>query len=271
MHIATHAQIRTHGRDHHRLTAWLTIPVLEPAPGGRAERFAAVLGRNRHPVTVFITALLGGFALVAALSIGAGFLLVDGLAHVSAVGDASRHFAGWLAAHRTSSRTEASLIGSIMAGGVALPIIVGIIGVVCAALRKWRVAAFAVFGLIVESGAYRVTTLVVHEHRPRVARLENLPVNASYPSGHTAASIAVYAGLVLLLTSRISNPVFRASAWTAAVAIPIYVAFSRMYRGMHYPLDVTGGALLGIAALVVIVFACRSAGAATESHSNREA
>ena len=84
----------------------------------------------------------------------------------------------------------------------------------------------------------------------------------------TAASIAVYAGLVLLLTSRISNPVFRASAWTAAVAIPIYVAFSRMYRGMHYPLDVTGGALLGIAALVVIVFACRSAGAAAESRSS---
>ena len=271
MHIATHPHTRTQPRNRDQLTAWMTIPVLEPAPGGRAERFAAAVGRNRHPVIVFVTALLGGFALIAALSIGAGFLLVDGLAHISAVGDANRHFDGWLAAHRTSSRTEASLIGSIMAGGVTLPIIVAVIGVVCAALRKWRVAAFAVFGLIVESGAYRVTTLVVHEHRPRVARLENLPVNASYPSGHTAASIAVYAGLVLLLTSRISNPVFRAFAWTVAVAIPIYVALSRMYRGMHYPLDVTGGALLGIAALTVIVFACRSAGAAAESRSRREA
>jgi undecaprenyl-diphosphatase len=108
---------------------------------------------------------------------------------------------------------------------------------------------------------------VVHEHRPRVARLESLPVNASYPSGHTAASIAVYGGIVLLLTSRITNPAFRACAWTVAVAIPIFVALSRMYRGMHYPLDVTGGALLGIAALTVIVFACRSAGAAAESRT----
>jgi len=249
------------------MTAWLTIPVLEPAAGGRAERFAAALGRDRHPVIVFFAAWFGGFALIAVLSIGAGFLLTHGLWHVGGVATASRHFEGWLAAHRTPSRTDASLIGSIMAGGVVLPIIVAVIGVVGAALRKWRIVAFAVFGLIAESGAYRVTTLVVHEHRPRVVRLESLPVNASYPSGHTAASIAVYGGIVLLLTSRITNPAFRACAWTVAVAIPIYVALSRMYRGMHYPLDVTGGALLGIAALTVIVFACRSAGAAAESRT----
>ena len=42
----------------------------------------------------------------------------------------------------------------------------------------------------------------------------------------------------------------------------IFVGLSRMYRGMHYPLDVTGGALVGIAALCVVVFAARAAGAA---------
>jgi membrane-associated phospholipid phosphatase len=35
-----------------------------------------------------------------------------------------------------------------------------------------------------------------------------------------------------------------------------------MYRGMHHPLDVAGG-LLDVAALIV-VFACRTAGAAAE-------
>jgi undecaprenyl-diphosphatase len=89
-------------------------------------------------------------------------------------------------------------------------------------------------------------------------------VNASYPSGHTAAAIAVYGGLVLLLTSLVKNRVFRVLAWTIAVAIPAFVAISRMYRGMHHPLDVAGGVLVGIAALVVLVFACRVAGAAAE-------
>jgi membrane-associated phospholipid phosphatase len=202
-----------------------------------------------------------------ACSIGAAFLLTDVVGHAPGIGPANKHVNTWLAHHRTAGRTEASLIGSIMAGGVVLPIVAGLAAVVCVIARKWRLAAFAIFSLAVESGAYRATTLVFHEHRPRVARLENLPVNASYPSGHTAASIAVYGGLVLLVTSRFRRPLVRAIAWPFAIAVPIYVALSRMYRGMHYPLDATGGALLGVAALCVIVFACRAAGAADAQRS----
>jgi hypothetical protein len=44
-----------------------------------------------------------------------------------------------------------------------------------------------------------------------------------------------------------------------------FVATARMYRGMHDPLHVGGGVLVGIAALIVLVFACRTAGAVTES------
>jgi undecaprenyl-diphosphatase len=156
------------------------------------------------------------------------------------------------------------LIGSIIAGGVVLPIVVGVIALVCAVFRKWRVAAFAVFVLGVESATYRATTLVVHSHRPRVVRLEHLPVNASYPSGHTAAALAVYGGLILLLTSRFTDSAFRASAWTVALAAVAFVAMSRMYRGMHHPLDVAGGVVVGIAAVIVLVFACRTAGAGAE-------
>jgi membrane-associated phospholipid phosphatase len=200
-------------------------------------------------------------------SIAAGLFLTHLLAHAGSIGADNREVDRWLAGHRTPGRTEASLIGSILAGGVVLPIVAAIVGLSCSLMRKWRIAGFAVFGLIIESTAYRATTLVLHEHRPHVDRLENLPVNASYPSGHTAASITVYGGIALLFTSRIRNRVFRVVAWVVAVAIPLYVALSRMYRGMHYPLDVTGGALLGIAALTVMVFVCRSAGAAAEARS----
>jgi undecaprenyl-diphosphatase len=240
------------------------IPVLYARRGGPAERFAGSLGAF-HPIAVFLIAMLAGLVAIAALSIGIGFLVTGVLTHIWGVGGADERASVWLAGHRTPGWTNASLIGSMIAGGVVLPIVVGVIAAVCLLLRKWRIAAFVVFALAVESASYRATTLVVHRHRPSVVRLEHLPVNASYPSGHTAASIAVYAGLVLLLTSRITNRVFRVVAWTIAIAIPVFVAMSRMYRGMHHPLDVAGGMLVGVAALIVLVFACRAAGAAAKS------
>ena len=129
------------------------------------------------------------------------------------------------------------------------------------ALRNWRPAAFFAFALAVESGTYRATTLVIHSHRPLVPRLEDLPVNASYPSGHTAAAIAVYGGIGLLLTSSYRYSSLRVVSWLLVLAMVAFVATSRMYRGMHHPLDVAGGIAVGILALCVIVTACRVSGA----------
>jgi membrane-associated phospholipid phosphatase len=254
------------GRDRGLPEDWSEIPVLRARQGGFAERFAGAFGKF-HPIIVFLAAMLAGLAALAGLSIGLGFFVTRVLLHAWGLGASDERVEVWLAAHRTPARTDASLVGSIVAGGVVLPIVVGVIAVACLLLRKWRIAAFVVFALAVESASYRASTLVVHRPRPSVLRLEHLPVNASYPSGHTAAAIAVYAGLVLLLTSRLTNRVVRALAWTIALALPVFVAGSRLYRGMHHPLDIAGGVVIGVGALIVLVFACRAAGSAAESRS----
>jgi membrane-associated phospholipid phosphatase len=246
------------------------VPVLRARPGGPADRFAGLFGRL-HPAVVFVLAMFVGLAMIALLSIGLGLLVTKVLEPAWGIGAADERVNVWLAMHRTSSRTHASLLGSIIAGGVVLPIVAGSIALACAVMRKWRIAAFVVFALGVESATYRATTLVVHSHRPRVVRLQHLPVNASYPSGHTAAAIAVYGGLALLLTSRFTSGAFQASAWGIALAIVTLVASARMYRGMHHPIDVAGGVAVGIAALVVLVFACRAAGAAAHSRDDARA
>jgi membrane-associated phospholipid phosphatase len=220
-----------------------------------------------HPVVAFLLVMFAGLAAIATLSIGMGLLVTRVVEHAWGIGAADERVDVWLAAHRTPSRTDASLIGSIVAGGVVLPIVVGAVALLCAVLREWRIAGFVLFALAVESATYRATTLVVHAHRPRVVRLEHLPVNASYPSGHTAASIAVYGGLALLCTSRFTSGAVRALAWTIAGGMVAFVATARMYRGMHHPLDVAGGAVVGVAAVLVLVFACRAAGVAGGSWS----
>jgi undecaprenyl-diphosphatase len=247
-----------------------TLPVLTGRPGGAAERFAAALGL-RHPAAVFFVALIGGILLLAGVSILLGLLVTHVLVTSVGLGGPDNGFIRTLSQHRDGTLTSASEIGSSVGGAPVLPILVGLIGLGFAIARRWRVAAFAVFVLVAESATYRLTTLAIHRPRPGVDRLEDLPVNASYPSGHTAAAIAVYSGLVLLLTSRLTNSMSKALAWTFAILIATFVAFSRMYRGMHHPLDVAGGVIVGIGAILLLLFACRAAGAAAAARGGAKA
>jgi membrane-associated phospholipid phosphatase len=237
------------------------VPVLDEEPNTLGQSFVAIAGRG-HPVRTFLTGVVLSFFSIAALSILLGLLVTRVIVPYGGIGGADNGLVRVLSHHRSSGLTDASLIGSIIAGGVVLPIVVGVCALVAALFKRWRLGAFLIFALALESGAYRATTLLVHRDRPDVHRLESLPVNASYPSGHTAAAIAVYGGLALLITSRISSLAPRVLIWLIAVAIPVYVAFARMYRGMHHPLDILGGVVIGIAALTAMVLVSRATGSA---------
>ncbi len=236
-------------------------PVLDPGRGA-AVRLLAALAATGHPVRTFLTGIVVAYVAVAGLSILLGLLVTRVILADEGIASNDRSVVGFLSDHRSAGLTDASLAASMMAGGVVLPILVAVFALAMAILRQWRVGAFLVFALAVESASYRTTTLVIHRPRPNVLRLENLPVDASYPSGHTAASIAVYCGLALLVTSRIASRYVRAAIWIVAVAVPLFVAFGRMYRGMHHPLDVLGGAAVGITALVALVLVSRVTAAA---------
>ncbi|HWI23152.1 MAG TPA: phosphatase PAP2 family protein [Baekduia sp.] len=239
------------------------LPLLASRPGGMPERFAAAT-RIRSPVIVFLLAAVAGLVAICAASVVLGFLVTDLLLDDSFVRSTDEELPQWLADNRSGTLSDFSYVGSEIAGRVVLPALVGVVALVFAYLRKWRAAAFAVFVLVVESATYRVTSLANARERPHVPRLEDLPADASYPSGHTAAAVAVYAGLVLLISSRFTNSRLRAAIWAGAITIVTFVAMSRMYRGMHHPIDVIAGLLLGCAAIAALVFACRAAAATAQ-------
>jgi membrane-associated phospholipid phosphatase len=238
------------------------VPLLEPARGGPAEWFAAAVG-ERHPVVAFLLAVTTGYLVLAAASVALGLLLTDVVLGAPGIERLDTRLPRWLAGERTETWTDLSWLGTEAAGGTVIPAAIGLAALAMALLRRYRVAAFVLFAVAVESATYRATTMFVERRRPGVERLESLPVDASYPSGHTAASIALYAGIALLVTSwlRLRGPRV-VLLWAFVLAIPPAVALSRIYRGMHFPLDALAGALIGIAAIAVAVFACRVAGAA---------
>jgi len=106
-----------------------------------------------------------------------------------------------------------------------------------------------------------------HAHIQVLKRWAMAPVSGARLTLVVDRSVAVYSGLVLLLTTRFTSSLKKALAWTGAILLTTFVALSRMYEGMHHPLDVAGGILIGIGAILVLLFACRAAGAAAERRS----
>jgi undecaprenyl-diphosphatase len=83
------------------------------------------------------------------------------------------------------------------------------------------------------------------------------PVSRSFPSGHAANAFAAGYAFACLV------PVARIPIWTLAIAVSV----SRIYLGVHYPLDVIAGALIGLACSVFVVGGTRwySVGSATRT------
>ena len=239
------------------------LDLLEPRPGGPAEWFAAHFGPE-NPVRVFIVALLAGYALLVTAMVFLGFTMIYLILPIRGLGETDEDVSEWLAGHRSSGQEHLSWIGSTLAGGLVIPVVIGICLLVFLVTRHWLLAAFVLFAVAVESGSYRATSLIVERQRPDVDRLESLPADASYPSGHTAAAVAMYGGLLLLLASRFDNAVVRVSAVVLGVAIPLFVAWARMYRGMHHLSDVIAGLLMGLGAIAILVFAARASRASTD-------
>jgi undecaprenyl-diphosphatase len=233
-------------------------PLLRPRERGPA-RWIASRAERWPPAAVFALALLSGFVVLCAASVLLGVLVTDVLLQNGWARRADEGVIDTLFAHRTPILTEASSIASAVGGGPALASLAGLIALVAAARRNWPIALFVVCLLPIETAAYRVTLNLVPRSRPGVDRLDDLPAGGSFPSGHTAASIAVYAGLLLLFTSAAPSRAARLRARTCAVVLLILVALSRMYRGMHHPLDVAGGVFVGLGTLAAVLFACRAA------------
>jgi undecaprenyl-diphosphatase len=78
---------------------------------------------------------------------------------------------------------------------------------------------------------------------PAVAVIGGRPDDSSFPSGHSGNATA---GAFVL--SRLA-PSGRLAWWTLAFAI----AYSRVYVGVHYPLDVFCGALVGLTSAMFVV------------------
>jgi membrane-associated phospholipid phosphatase len=206
----------------------------------------------------WIVANVGALILAAGM-IGLGYFTTEVLLSIEAVQAADEWLPAWLEANRTPFLNDVSYIASNMSHAPVLIPLVGVVVLMLVLRGRWRTASFPVQAGLAEKLAYGLTVLLIVRLRPPVERLDSFTETHSFPSGHVGAGIAVYGSLALLLTAHVKAAWARTAIWTVTVGIVFAVAWSRVYRGSHHTIDIAAGMLLGVAALLVALFAARTA------------
>ncbi|MFE5770605.1 diacylglycerol kinase family protein [Streptomyces sp. NPDC056485] len=211
---------------------------------------------NAHDAGIRPGRLLLLLPLQAACVAGLGLLVTGPLAGRSPL-SAEDGVNRVLAAHRGVPATTFSDAVSLLAGTTS---VIALTLLACAALLclprapRWREAVFLAVSVAAQSAVFVLVTLVVERPRPDVPHLDAAPPTSSFPSGHVGASVALFGGLAVLAAGRLRGA-RRGVVVGLLLLLPLAVAGSRLYRGMHHPSDVVAGLLNGACTLLVVAYA----------------
>jgi membrane-associated phospholipid phosphatase len=225
-------------------TAIDTVPTVRTRGGDGWQR-AWPLGKS----ALFVLAKGGVVMLVVWTGVGLLYMkfLDDG-----PIGDADRAGARWLEDRRTPTLNTLTHYGSMLSETLVKVILIAVVGGAMVIIwRRWHDGVFLAIAVSLEAGVFVITSFIVGRDRPPVTQLDAVPPSGSFPSGHAGAAVAFYAGVFVVVCWHTRNRVVRWAFGVVAVAAPLIVGFSRAERGMHHPLDVAAGLLLGVAAIYV--------------------
>ena len=101
--------------------------------------------------------------------------------------------------------------------------------------------------------ANNVLKMFFDRDRPSVFEPVTEVMTNSFPSGHAMVSTIAYLSVAYLVGRLEPTPTMRRMTWALAAVIILLVSISRMYLGVHYPTDVIGGIIAGIAWLGFVI------------------
>jgi membrane-associated phospholipid phosphatase len=209
-------------------------------------------GARTQRLTRLVGLVLTAFVLVEALLLGLG-LLVTRVLQRSALSRQELAFERALVEQRTPLWDQVSLVGSILGSTIT---VMALTAAGCL-LLAWRgqgprLPVFLAVAVAGETGLFLLASMVIDRVRPPISQLDVAPPTSSFPSGHTAATVALGVGLALGLARTHPRHRLRALSWLLAVALAGFVLLSRLYRGMHWPTDVAASIVFTLTWLVLL-------------------
>jgi undecaprenyl-diphosphatase len=136
-------------------------------------------------------------------------------------------------------------------------------GIICVVLYIFggentrKVALLGLAALLLANVAVYLLKIIIAEPRPfnvlpHVDLLVSESEIYSFPSGHSASSFAVMMVIGLKYRLHIKGKAYR--LLYPLLAFAALIAFSRVYIGVHYPLDVVFGAIIGILSAILVIY-----------------
>jgi undecaprenyl-diphosphatase len=170
----------------------------------------------------------------------------------------------WLAAIRHSNPQFTSLVVAMtQLGSIYATLGLGLLMSAALAFRHHRRAAILLAAItIVERMTVDGLKLVVGRPRPGFDLHPVATSSSSFPSGHSANSMAVFVAVALIAIP----PAWRRSALAIAMCISGIIGLTRIFLGVHWPSDVVGGWALGLLIVGLFVIAGRTSGAIEAQH-----
>lgn len=151
-----------------------------------------------------------------------------------------------LAADRTDGWNNVSLVFSTLASTQLIVVVTVLVALVLRlVLHRWREPLFLCAAVSAQALVFLFTTMAIDRRRPAVEHMDVSPPTSSFPSGHTSAAVALYVGIAVLLALRAKSTPAKVNWCALLILVPVGVALTRMYRGMHHPSDVAASFLNG--------------------------
>jgi undecaprenyl-diphosphatase len=136
--------------------------------------------------------------------------------------------------------------------------------------RQWRPVLFLVLALVGELTLFLAGAAAVGRPRPAAEHLDGTLPTSSFPSGHIAATMCLWIAMAIVVLARVRQW-WRWIFVALAVIMPVGVAVSRMYRGMHHPTDIVGSLVLAAGWTAVVYLAIQPNADATRPFSGATA
>ena len=115
--------------------------------------------------------------------------------------------------------------------------------------KQWKMESYLMLGNLTLAGILIVTFKNIYQRpRPEILHLVE-EKGFSFPSGHSLAVTIMVGTLIVILSQRIKNTVWRKIVQILLSLYIFSVLVSRIYLGVHYPSDVIASLCVGIGVL----------------------